>query len=53
MEADTDIMGTDFGRYFKGMDRDTDMDTDTDTDTIMVMVNTTETKDTTRMKSNM
>ena len=48
MEADTDIMGMDFGRYFMGMERDKD----TDKDIIMVMDNTTETKDTTRMKSN-
>jgi hypothetical protein len=46
MEADTDIMGMDFGRYFTGMDRDKV------TDTIMVMVNTTETEENTRMKSN-
>jgi hypothetical protein len=46
MEADTDIMGMDFGRYFMDMDRDKDKGT------IMVMVNTTETKENTRMKSN-
>jgi hypothetical protein len=46
MEADTDIMGMDFGRYFRGMGRDKDKGT------ITVVVNTTETKDTTRMKSN-
>jgi len=50
MEADTDIMGMDYGRYFMGMDMD--MGTDTDTDNIMVLVTTTEKKDTTRMKSN-
>jgi hypothetical protein len=47
MKADTDIMAMDFGRYFKGMDRDKERDTD-----IKVVVNNTETKDTTRMKSN-
>jgi len=46
MEADTDIMGMDYGRYFMGMDMGKD------TENIMVLVTTTETKDTTRMKSN-